>query len=204
MPSGWTLIAVADVNGDGKDDLVFRQSGSGAVAAWLMDGTTIRSIQSLGSAATAYHLAAVGDFDGNGAKDLLWMDPASGALLLWQLYPNSLKNVWNLGTLGPGWTATVGDYNGDGRSDILWRNGSTNAVWYMAGPVVQKVQLLPAVAVGWDPVGVMAASTTGRDDIIWLQGSSGTVVRWTMNGIGNPPTAAVVAAQGVGWQVVGQ
>ncbi|MEO8346470.1 MAG: hypothetical protein ABI607_12325, partial [Betaproteobacteria bacterium] len=88
------------------------------------------------------------------------------------------------------------------RSDILWRSGSTNAVWTMAGSTVQRVDLLPAVAVGWSPIAVMAAGNTGRDDIIWY--GSGTVVRWVMNGVGKAPTVSVVAAQAAGWQVVGQ
>ena len=34
--------------------------------------------------------------------------------------------------------------------------------------------------------------------------AGGSVVRWKMNGIGIAPAVAVIAVQGVGWQVVGQ
>jgi len=59
------------------------------------------------------------------------------------------------------------------------------------------------VDVSWAPVAVMDATGNGQDDIIWLN-TGGTVVRWQMQGIGQTPAAAVIAVQGVGWQVVGQ
>jgi len=203
VPAGWTLVAVGDVNGDGKDDLIFR-SNTGVVAAWIMDGFTVRSVEVIGSMATNYQLAWVADFDGNGIKDFLWFDPATGSAIMWEMFATAPINVWNLGTLGPGWTpALVGDFDGDGRADILWRNGATNVIWYMNAGVAKTTQLMPTVDVSWTPVAVMDATGVGLDDIIWLN-SGGSVVRWQMTGIGQAPLVAVIAVQGVGWQVVGQ
>jgi alpha-tubulin suppressor-like RCC1 family protein len=202
-PAGWSLVAVGDVNGDGKDDLVFR-SNTGVVAAWIMDGFSVRTVEVIGSMATNYQLAWLGDFDGNGIKDILWFDPATGSAIMWEMFQTAPINVWNLGTLGAGWTpALVGDFNGDGRADILWRNGGTNVIWYMAAGVAQKTQVMPFVDTSWQPVAVLDASGNGLDDIIWLN-TGGTVVRWQMQGIDQTPNVAVIAVQGVGWQVVGQ
>jgi hypothetical protein len=203
VPAGWTLVAVGDVNGDGKDDLVFR-SNTGVVAAWIMDGLSVRDVEVIGSMATNYQFAWLADFDGNGIKDILWFDPATGSAIIWELFATAPINVWNLGTLGAGWTpALVGDFDGDGRADILWRNGATSVIWYMNAGVAKKTQLMPTVDTSWTPVAVMDASGVGQDDIIW-QNTGGTVVRWMMQGIGKTPSAAVIAVQGVGWQVVGQ
>jgi len=73
----------------------------------------------------------------------------------------------------------------------------------MNAGVAKKTQLMPTVDTSWTPVAVMDASGVGQDDIIW-QNTGGTVVRWMMQGIGKTPSAAVIAVQGVGWQVVGQ
>jgi alpha-tubulin suppressor-like RCC1 family protein len=203
VPAGWSLVAVGDVNGDGKDDLIFRSNG-GVVAAWIMDGFSVRNVEVIGSMATSYQLAWLGDFDGNGVKDILWFDPATGSAVMWELFRTAPINVWSLGTLGPGWTpALVGDFNGDGRTDILWRNSATNVIWYMAAGVAQKTQLMPTVDTSWQPVAVLDATGNGQDDIIWLN-NGGSVVRWQMQGIDQTPAVAVIAVQGVGWQVVGQ
>jgi len=203
VPAGWTLVAVGDVNGDGKDDLIFRSNG-GVVAAWIMDGVSVRNVETIGSMATNYQLAWMGDFDGNGVKDLLWFDPATGSAIMWEMFETAPINVWNLGTLGPGWTpALVGDFDGDGRTDILWRNGATNVIWYMNAGIAKQTQVMPTVDTSWTPVAVLDATGVGRDDIIWLN-TGGSVVRWQMTGLGLPPNVAVIAVQGVGWQVVGQ
>ena len=41
--SNWSVIATADLNGDGKTDLVWRNATTGQVAAWLMNGTAATS-----------------------------------------------------------------------------------------------------------------------------------------------------------------
>jgi hypothetical protein len=49
---GWQIVGVADVNGDGKADLVWHHTTTGQVTVWLMNGTTI---------ATAAAIAQVSD-----------------------------------------------------------------------------------------------------------------------------------------------
>ena len=49
---GWTIQAIGDYNGDGTSDIVWRQSGSGSVAMWLMSGTT--NSTSIGTASNLY------------------------------------------------------------------------------------------------------------------------------------------------------
>ncbi|MEE8125978.1 MAG: hypothetical protein V3T42_09215, partial [Nitrospirales bacterium] len=46
----WEIDEVSDLNGDGKSDLVWRDTISGATSVWLMDGETILSIESPGGA----------------------------------------------------------------------------------------------------------------------------------------------------------
>jgi hypothetical protein len=43
--SDWHLIATADINGDGKSDLLW-QNGDGQAGVWLMNGT-VSTLQTL-------------------------------------------------------------------------------------------------------------------------------------------------------------
>ena len=40
--TGWTVIGAADYDGDGRDDILLRDSG-GDLAVWVMNGLTISS-----------------------------------------------------------------------------------------------------------------------------------------------------------------
>jgi FG-GAP-like repeat/FG-GAP repeat len=41
--SSWSLVEIGDFNGDGKSDILWRQSGTGALAQWMIDGSQITS-----------------------------------------------------------------------------------------------------------------------------------------------------------------
>lgn len=70
-----------NVNADGKVDVIGRNSSSGTVAVWLMNGTTITSVAFPGSASTNYVIAGVGDVDGNGKSDLAWRNVSTGVVI---------------------------------------------------------------------------------------------------------------------------
>jgi hypothetical protein len=69
-----------DVNGDGKADIVWRNSDSGKNALWTMNGVSIASNDGINRVANlTWKIAGRGDFDGDGKSDLLWRNSASGA-----------------------------------------------------------------------------------------------------------------------------
>jgi hypothetical protein len=48
--SAWHIRGVGDVNGDGHSDLLWQNDTSGALAVWLMNGTTVLSTSFLSTA----------------------------------------------------------------------------------------------------------------------------------------------------------
>jgi hypothetical protein len=97
-----TPTAVAhDFDGNGKSDLVWRNTG-GSTSVWLMNGGAVSGSGSLGTVASAWSLRMTGDFNGDGKADLLW-NHTSGATSVWFMNGASASSSASLGTYA-GWT----------------------------------------------------------------------------------------------------
>jgi FG-GAP-like repeat len=146
----WTVAGIGDLNGDGKSDIVWRNSASGEVSLWYMNGATVSGNADLDAGGAAvrpgatWSIAGIGDFNADGNADLLWRDSATGSVAIWLMNGATIigsGNVTSAGTpLAPdaSWhIVEVGDFNGDARSDILWRSDSGQlAEWLMKGTTV--------------------------------------------------------------------
>ncbi|MEO8738416.1 MAG: PQQ-dependent sugar dehydrogenase [Casimicrobiaceae bacterium] len=98
----WTLVAIADFDGDQSPDLLWRRI-NGDVLVWLMDGATIRQTVGYGAIAGAWQIQSVGDVDGDGVADLLWRR-ADGTLLAWVLDHNAaVSRVITYGAVDTHW-----------------------------------------------------------------------------------------------------
>ena len=132
----WNIAGTADFNGDGKGDLLWRDSGTGAVAIWLMNGVQIAKSGNLGVVSTNWGVAGTGDFNGDGKSDVLWRNISTGATAIWLINGLQILQTGTIeGVVQDSWGVVgTGDFNGDGNADILWRDASGNvAQWLMNG-----------------------------------------------------------------------
>jgi len=153
---GWNIVGVGDFNGDGKDDVLLRNSVSGMVAAWLMNGLTVDDDGAIDTVAPAlgWTIQGTGDFDGDDNDDILWQNGTTGMLAIW--FQNGLTRTSH-GTPGTvaialGWAIQgVGDFDGDGNADILWRNTVSGiaAIWLMDGLTVDDDGTPGALPATW-------------------------------------------------------
>ena len=138
LSEGQSIIAVEDVNDDGKDDIIINSNG--VLGAWdisgIIEGKEDTPVWNsfginIGSEWEAFGCA---DFDGNGKADIvLWRDDDGyvGTYMNCDvndfrgIYPGASKDEWGL----PGF----GDYNGDGCDDVLVRNLASGALGYWDG-----------------------------------------------------------------------
>ena len=145
VSADWKIAGVEDFNGDGKSDLLWRNS-DGAVAEWNMNGTAIDSVGTVAGGAGVpadWQIAGIGDFGGDGNADILWQN-TSGQLALWQMDGANLINggaVAGGAAVSADWhIAAVQDFNGDVKNDILWRNDSgAVAEWNMNDTAIASV-----------------------------------------------------------------
>jgi chitodextrinase len=157
----WQVAGVADFDGDGKSDILWRNGASGENYLYLMDGTTIKPAEGFirTVADPAWQIAGVGDFDGDGRADIVWRHATTGENYLYPMSGTAIKpSEAYLRTVADlDWRiAATGDYDGDGRSDVLWRNSTTgeNYIYPMIGTAIKPSEgFLRPVPVGrWNVV----------------------------------------------------
>lgn len=86
--TNWKAISVADMNGDGIDDLVFAHSESRKIAYWEMDEygrSTGGHIIGQLDPTKDWKLVNIQDLDGDSDADLLFVNPTSGEVAAWRM-----------------------------------------------------------------------------------------------------------------------
>jgi hypothetical protein len=130
VPTNWKIAATGDFSGDGKSDILWRDSSTGLTVDWLgtaNGGFSDNYGNSAANVPTDWHVAGTGDFNGDGRDDILWRND-SGLVTEWVGQANGgFNSNWaNVAVNVPTtWkVAQIGDFNGDGKDDILWRSDS--------------------------------------------------------------------------------
>lgn len=144
-PSLHTVVTAGDINGDGKADLVWRQTSNGALKYFRMNGATVQANGTISGLSTGWTGLGGGDIDGDGDIDLAFRNANSTVALLMTLTP----------TFGVGSTVQIAipsglsfvgmpDVSGDGKADVVWRKASTGQIirWRMNGLVVSNSSVI--------------------------------------------------------------
>ncbi len=181
-------------NGDLHTDVLWYNPGTGALAAWFMNGTTVQGDGLLSwnvPGSQGWQPKGTGDFNRDGHTDVLWYQPSSGNVGVWYMNGTTVQGnaflSWNVPG-SQGWDIKgTGDFNRDGHTDVLWYQPSSGnvAVWYMNGTTVQGDGYLSRNvpgSQGWQLKGTGDFNRDGHIDLLWYQSSSGNLVTWYLNG----------------------
>jgi hypothetical protein len=167
--SSWSVVGIGDFNGDGKSDILWRDT-NGLLIDWTMNGSQITSSQTVtlgGSAAmpdSSWSVAAIGDFNGDGKADILWRN-TNGTLIDWEMNGSQIANMQKVTyggspvSLDPSWQIVqVGNFDGNGVTDILLRssNGALEE-WSMNGAQIASAS---QVTFQGNPVSITNSWTT--------------------------------------------
>ena len=175
-----------DLDGDGKGDIVWRNTSNGSTALWLLNGTAIASSNFPGGVPLTWQIAGVGDVNGDGMADVVWRNSVTGTVAVWLMNGLTVTSVGFPGSTPTDWEiAQIVDVNGDGKADLVWRNTSdgNTAIWFMNGAAIGSSSFPGGVSLAWQIVGVGDVNGDGKADVIWQNSPSGTVAVWLMNGV---------------------
>ena len=131
-------VATADLNGDGRSDLVVANMNDNSVSIFLADSTGVFSSRTdvgLGNTPTAVALA---DFNADGRPDIaVTIDVANQANDLVTILLNNgdgtfgTRSDFTVGTTPSG--VVAGDFNSDGRQDLAIANHDSDSVTVLLG-----------------------------------------------------------------------
>jgi hypothetical protein len=200
VPDGqrWTLVGIADVNGDGSTpDLIWFDNERRIPAYWRVENLQFQQFAYINSApiAPGWRFQATGDFDGDGdAADHLWRNFETGRMCVWSMSLGTAFGGFYIfdGPKDLNWTVELAhEFNLDGKPDLVWRNYATgqNAVWTMdwrsngANPTnVTMINRLNTAPQAWDIEAIGDFNNDNLDDIVWRNYNTGQVLQWNMNG----------------------
>lgn len=213
-PSIHTVNLSGDFNGDGRDDILWRND-AGSLSNWLGQGNggfTTNDANALAAVPTSWKIAGAGDFNGDGKDDLLWRND-NGAVSDWLAKANggfSANDANALTSVPTSWhVASTGDFNGDGRDDIVWRNDNGQVSDWLGqangGFTSNDANALVQVPTDWKIVATGDFNNDGRDDILWRNSVTGQVSNWLAqaNGGFTPNDANALASVPANWHIVG-
>ena len=184
--SGRTMgIALGDVNGDGRLDMVATSQLSATISVLLNSATAPGTFTTSPSYVTygTLNFLALGDLNGDGRLDIVAPDSNSNQVyvLLGSTTAGSFntKVSYSIGNSGPEGTV-IADVTGDGRPDIITGNDVGPQVSVLAGSATAPGTFLPGVAYGDRDLGTIGVSVgdvnkDGKPDIVTANRGTNTV-----------------------------
>ena len=193
--SPWLPGNAADMNGDGKLDLLWRNPATGERAVWYLNGCDpdffhhynqllVQGAAYLPSVDPAWHLDFTGDFDGDGKADFFWKNYSTGEVAIWLMNNTTILASAPFGPYADWNVVQVADFDGDGKSDLLWQNHKTGelGIWFMNGVTASSYAYLPSISPEWSAVGSDDYDGDGNNDLLWFNSTTGDVAIWLMQG----------------------
>lgn len=179
--TGWSgmdyITQVADVDGDGRSDLLarrtgddslwlYRATGNGYLSTWKQVGKNWGSMDMI---------VPVGSLDGGPTQYVVARRATDGALFRYVLTRDGLSSIAHVGTNWNGMQQllSVGDFTGDGRSDLLAIRGD-GTLWMYAGAAGANIASGKQVGRNWQ--GFVLAFSPGdlsgdrRGDLVGKRG----------------------------------
>jgi hypothetical protein len=175
-------VAVGDVTGDGRSDIVmttdYDNDPANDFRVWVFAQTSTGQLAPPVSYVTAgsyghwLDSVAIGDITGDGRKDVVLGVDSVGV----QVFPQTATGTLGAATLYPtsdGRLVRLGQLNGDGRLDVAAAGWGSNTVSVLlnngAGGLGAPIQY-QAQHAGYDDLEVGDVSGDGRDDIVVMSG----------------------------------
>ncbi|MBW8810966.1 MAG: VCBS repeat-containing protein [Lysobacter sp.] len=176
----WSIEKSADMNSDGKTDLLATKNG--VLCIYFMSGSSLASASCPGSAGASFRILATADFNGDGRVDLLWTN--GNYLKLW--FGNgagAFSSMQDIGGYDGSWTmSAAADMNSDGKADILMAKDGVVCLLFMNGGTLSSSSCPGGAGHGFRILKTADFNGDGNSDILWSNGYFAKI--WLGDGAG--------------------
>lgn len=179
----WVLQAPtdsSDLDGNGADDLLWRDLATGDLTAWMMSGGAVVQSKVIGTTTLDWQVAGTADFTGDGTDDILWFSQSSRLAGYWAMDGSTRSSYRGLDVSGSESVIGTGDFRGDGFADVLWRDDTTGLLGYtnVLNGVKAAYYVLGPLDPAWDVIGISDLDGDRIDDLLIQNASSGELIYW--------------------------
>ncbi len=167
IPNDWRMIAQCDLDGNGLDDILWRNQDTGQMSLWsikdigdynlrLLSGVTVqpniampRKDPTTGLWTGGWKVLGCGRFDNERPRraSVIWQNTDTGQVAHWKINGQGAVDVGGYWVNVPReWSITdIGDADGDGVDDILWLNSVSGqvGVWWMNNREIKAFKMAP-------------------------------------------------------------
>ncbi len=172
-------IATADLNADGKPDLMWTDGDADAVGVLLShgDGTIAAAAQYFATDGSVRSMAEA-DLNGDGVLDLVTANEIGSASVLLGKGDGTFQVARNYDAGNRPQALAVGDFNGDSKSDLVMANGGDDSVGVLLGNGDGLFRSAQSYAAGSIPLAVASGDFNGdgRPDLAVADYSAGVSV----------------------------
>lgn len=183
-PNGGGQVVIADLDGDGDDDILLRNPSNDELAYWLIQDGAIVAGGGLGGISDSWEFRGAGKINGDDIDDLVIYDTATSDVFIWFM-------AFNAGAVTVGSSATVGNsggfvvkgvgqFNGDSVPDLLLQHSdSTIATWYLdSNGAFAGGGAFGTPGAGWDAIAAMDVNNDGNSDLLLRNTGIGQIGFW--------------------------
>ena len=186
----WQILATADFNQDGNEDLLLRHQVAGQnIIRYLGPdrATPVSDAHLLNVPDLNWDLVGTADFNQDSNTDILLRHQLAGVNLVWEIDGSNIIQATPLTPIeDTNWKiAAVDDFNQDGKADLLLRHqlAGINLIRQMDGyTVLGDITLTDVPDSNWLISGAHDFNRDGSSDVIWRHQVTGDVLAWQMNG----------------------
>ena len=201
---GWVYAGVADLTGDGVDEILLRDVAIGQYGAWFLSSGGSPSFATLATPGVGSTLVAVGSFTYNAAQDLIFENTTTGALSDYQFASGALTSAGVVGSAGAVWSVERTPYGGPvpPPPTIFFTDSSGDIeTWTIPQAAVSATAAYANAHTGWSFLAGANFSGDAEPDIL-LQTAAGQLGIWQTNGA-QVVASATLAAPGGTWKYAG-